>query len=223
MSVIRTTTNGYQFIISEQDIEFVDNKSWFAQGRPGFMYVATIIKEGEKRKIKYLHRLLFNLSDRKVFIDHINHNTLDNRRENLRLSNNRLNQVNKYKKSNCSSKYIGVTKNKYNTWDASIRNNKTRIKLGCFKTEEAAALAYNEASIKINGNHTILNILSKTPEEIKEIEKNQSKRVSKFKGVCKSGKKWGARIWLDNRRVWLGTFQTEQEAFEAVKKIQKNL
>lgn len=223
MSVIRTTTNGYQFIISEQDIEFVDNKSWFAQGRPDFMYVATIIKEGEKRKIKYLHRLLFNLSDRKVFIDHINHNTLDNRRENLRLSNNKLNQVNKYKKPNCSSKYIGVTKNKYNTWNASIRNNKIRIKLGCFKTEEAAALAYNEASIKINGNHAVLNILSKTPEEIKEIEKKQSKRVSKFKGVCKSGKKWGARICLDNRRIWLGTFQTEEEASEAVKKIQKNL
>ena len=223
MSITRTTTNGYQFIISEQDVEFVDSKSWFAQGRPGFMYVATTIRENEKRKIKYLHRLLFNLTDKKVFIDHINHNTLDNTRENLRLSDNRLNQVNRYKKSNCGSKYIGVIKTKYNTWDARIRNNKTRILLGRFKTEEAAALAYNEASLKINGNYAILNVLSKSPEEIREIEKNCSKKTSNFEGVCKAGKKWGARISLDNVRKWLGTFETQEEAAEAVQKIKKNL
>jgi hypothetical protein len=223
MSITRTTTNGYQFIISEQDIEFVDSKSWFAQGRPGFMYVATSIKEDNKFKIKYLHRLLFNLTDRKVFIDHINHNTLDNTRENLRLSNHRLNQTNKHKKPNCGSKYIGVVKTKYNTWDARIRNNRKRINLGIFKTEEAAALAYNEAAKIIHESHAVLNVLSKSPEEIREIEKNFSKRTSNFEGVCKAGKKWGARIFLDNQRKWLGTFETEEKAAEAVQKIKKNL
>jgi hypothetical protein len=162
MSITRTTTNGYQFIISEQDVEFVDSRSWFAQGRPGFMYVATTTKENGKYKIKYLHRLLFNLTDRKVFIDHINHNTLDNTRQNLRLSNNRLNQVNRYKKPNCASKYIGVSKTKNNTWVARIRHNKKRIDIGIFKTEEAAALAYNEMSLKINGDHAVLNVLPNT-------------------------------------------------------------
>lgn len=220
MSITRTTTNGYQFIISEQDVEFIDSKSWFAQGRPGFMYVATTIKENGKYKIKYLHRLLFNLSDGKIFIDHINHDTLDNRRENLRLSDKRLNQVNKYKKPNCSSKYIGVTKTKSNTWQAAIRNNQTKIRLGCFKTEEAAALAYNEASIKINGNHAILNILSKPPEEIKQIEEKLSKkRSSNFKGVYKVGKKWGARIFLNGKRKWIGVFETEEKAAEAIEKF----
>jgi|DEB19_MinimDraft_3_1074340.scaffolds.fasta_scaffold08583_3 hypothetical protein len=222
MNITRTTTNGYQFIISEQDVEFVDSKSWFAQGRPGFMYVATTIKENGKYKIKYLHRLLFNLSDRKVFIDHINHNTLDNTRQNLRLSDKRLNQVNKYKKSNCSSKYIGVTKTKSNTWQVQIRNDKIRIRLGCFKTEEAAALAYNEASLKINGDHATLNVLSKSPEEIKQIEEKLSKkRSSNFKGVCKVGKKWGARIFLDNKRKWIGVFETEEEAAQAIKNLRR--
>ena len=223
MSITRTTTNGYQFIISEQDIEFVDSKSWFAQGRPRFMYVATIIKEGNKRKIKYLHRLLFNLTDRKVFIDHINHNTLDNTRENLRLSNNRLNQANRNKSPNCGSKYIGVVKTKYNTWDSRIRDNRKRILLGRFKTEEAAALAYNEAAKIIHENHAILNVLPKSAEDIREIEKNLSEKDSNFKGVCKSGKKWGARICLDNGRKWLGTFETEEEAAEALKNFKKNL
>lgn len=183
MNLIRTTTNGYQFIISEQDAEFVDSRSWFTQGRPGFRYVATCIKEDNKYKIKYLHRLLFNLSDIKIFVDHINHNTLDNTRENLRLSNNRLNQVNRCKKVNCSSKYIGVSKNKRNTWDAQIRNRTKRIKLGSFKTEEAAALAYNEASIKINGSYAVLNVLPISSEEIKQIEKNQ--RLNKVKSNLK--------------------------------------
>lgn len=227
MSITRTTTNGYQFTISEQDVEFVDSRSWFAQGRPGFMYVAATIKEGNKYKIKYLHRLLFNLTDRKVFIDHVNHNTLDNTRENLRLSTNRLNQTNKHKKSNCSSKYIGVVKRKSNTWTAAIRNNGTRINLGCFKTEEAAALAYNEAAKTIHENHAVLNVLTKSPEEIREIEKKLAKslstKTSKFKGVHKAAKKWGATVRVNGKKKWLGAFETEEQAFEAIKNFKKSI
>ena len=92
MSVIRESTNGYKFLISEQDISFVDSRKWFVQGRSSkFKYVATSIKENGKSKIKYLHRLLFDLNDKKILVDHINHNTLDNTRENLRLSSYRLN------------------------------------------------------------------------------------------------------------------------------------
>lgn len=156
MSITRVTTNGYQFIISKEDADFVDSRSWFAQGRPGFMYVATSIKENGKYKIKYLHRLLFNLSDRKVFVDHINHNTLDNTRSNIRLSDSKNNQYNTKKKDGCSSKYKGVTFEN-NKWRARIRENGKKLHLGCFDSEEAAAQAYNEAALKIAREHALIN------------------------------------------------------------------
>lgn len=59
-----------------------------------------------------------------------------------------------------SSKYKGVSwvKN-INKWMARITlNGKTKC-LGCFETEEEAALAYNKAASEIFGEHAYLNLV----------------------------------------------------------------
>lgn len=156
MAFTRKTTNGYEFLIDESDAEFVDGRSWFAQGRTNFMYVASAFKENGKFKIKYLHRLLLGATGKNVYVDHINHNTLDNRRSNIRLSNAKNNQYNTKKKGGCLSKYKGVTFEN-NKWRARIRKNGKKLHLGSFDIEEDAARAYDAAALKIAGEHALTN------------------------------------------------------------------
>lgn len=77
----------------------------------------------------------------KIIVDHINNNKLDNRVENLQLTNNRHNSSKD--KIGLTSKYIGVNLHKQsNRWRARIMINKKQLSLGYFDTELEASKAY---------------------------------------------------------------------------------
>ena len=67
------------------------------------------------------------------FVDHINHNTLDNRKANLRIVTKSQNQMN--------VNYKGVTKTKSGTYYAHIKINQKMINLGVYVFEEEALFA----------------------------------------------------------------------------------
>lgn len=72
-------------------------------------YIGTINGK-PKYETVYLHRFLLGIIDRKIHIDHENHNMLDNRDENLRVSNHTDNNKNrKSKNSNNKSGYRNVS------------------------------------------------------------------------------------------------------------------
>lgn len=79
-------TNGYVAIVSASDYEWLVKYSWnihFSGGcgrNPGKPYARTNIGG---RKV-YMHRLIIFPDDPSQHVDHFNHQTLDNRRENLR-------------------------------------------------------------------------------------------------------------------------------------------
>jgi len=103
-----------------------------------------------------LHRYLMNAPECKV-VDHINHNTLDNRKENLRLctiSQNCMNSMKHYKSKTSPYKGVVFENNKYY---AQIRFNKNYKRIGTYETAEEAALAYNEAALKYHGEFAYLN------------------------------------------------------------------
>ncbi len=106
---------------------------------------------------RFLHRIIMERMigrrlHSKEFVDHINHDKLDNRRENLRLATHQQNKWNTKKPSSrtdtpFTSKYKGVSLFKKNgRWTASIRINGKSKRLGYFSTEEDAARAYDIAA-----------------------------------------------------------------------------
>lgn len=103
-------------------------------------------KRGEPRTIQ-MHREILHCND-DSFIDHINRNSLDNRKINLRYANTQTNSFNRTKPvMPCTSVYKGVFQRKNDTkWTARIKFNGRHVELGKYILEENAASAYNFAS-----------------------------------------------------------------------------
>lgn len=153
-----TLTKGYQAIIDDEDFERVSQIKWYAQVTRKYVYGAHRWSKSKGGKLLYLHRFILRLESND-FIDHINHNTLDCRKENLRVCNNRQNQWNGItpkKRSAKFSKYRGVTF-EGGKWRVRIRVGKIKKSLGSFDSEIAAAQAYNAEAKIVHGEFANLN------------------------------------------------------------------
>lgn len=78
-------------------------------------------------------------------------------KENCRWATYLIQAMNKPLKTGRASKYRGVTKTKSNKWVASIGYKYNDYRLGTFKTEVDAALAYNKKAIELHGEFACLN------------------------------------------------------------------
>jgi hypothetical protein len=84
-----------------------------------------------------------------LYVDHINNNTLDNRRSNLRICTNSANLRNGRKRSNNTSGNTGVSFVKRDKkWSAVIRVKYKVISLGRYFSFDEAVKARKEAEIK---------------------------------------------------------------------------
>jgi len=93
------------------------------------------------------------------FTDHINHDRLDNRIENLRVATPLQNSWNMLKQNrNCTSKYKGViwVKGK-KKWRAKLTFAGRPIFIGYFDDEKEAARAYDEKAKELFGEFAWLN------------------------------------------------------------------
>lgn len=147
-------------------VDTIDNDlaefKWTLKGSHGINYAKRC---DENRKTLSLHRVIMaRIIGRKLeryeFVDHINHDGLDNRRDNLRISSVAQNSQNRRQPISNSSGYKGVRWHKKDKlWRASISANGKAYHLGSFQTPEIAAQAYNEAAIKYHGEFAYLNII----------------------------------------------------------------
>ena len=105
--------------IDKEYLEKTKEYKWCASLKGSCYYVKTDIREGNKRSTLYLVNLI--LGTKKGYqIDHINGDTLDNRKSNLRFCTQQQNLMNK-------TKALGVSWNKANQqWEAYIGVNNKR-------------------------------------------------------------------------------------------------
>jgi len=109
--------------------------------------------EGKHRAIR-MHQLITGYKE----TDHIDGNGLNNQKNNLRPATRSQNTQNKRKKAGIKSQYKGITfSKKWNKWVANIWENGKQHYLGAYKSEEEAAMAYDQAAKQRFGEYARLN------------------------------------------------------------------
>ena len=148
-------------LIDIEDTELATLYPWHADWRKslGNYYVSyskyISIKDGkQKRETIRLHNLIMGSSKDKV-VDHINHNSLDNRRCNLRLVDKVKNATNRSgRNSNNTSGYRNVSWIKdYKKWVVQLQVNGTNKLLGKFDDVHEAGEFAKEMRDLYYGNY----------------------------------------------------------------------
>lgn len=141
---IISLTKGYEAIVDDEDYHWLCRFSWYANvGRNGEVRPATTFLFGAKTHLIRMHQLILGGLSRRI--DHIDGNTLNNQKSNLRPATHTQNMWNR-KIQKHSSKYKGVCVTKSGQIIGTIRINKLRNHLGTFSTEREAAIAYDKAA-----------------------------------------------------------------------------
>lgn len=149
-------------LVDDEDYEVLNKFSWYGRNEHGYKYAARSImfpREAGKRRVftEKMHRKIMNAKTGQI-VDHINGNTFDNRKNNLRICTREDNTKNRSKNYNNTSGYKGVSFHKnYKRWISYIGVNGKLIHLGWFDDKKEAALAYNEAAKKYFGEFARLN------------------------------------------------------------------
>lgn len=109
--------------------------------------------ENGKRLIIRMARVVANVDDPLIEVDHEDHDTLNNRRTNLRKATHAQNTRNARKHpGNQSSEHKGIYHNaRYKKWQASIQVDGDFRYLGWFDTEQEAVECRNKAALELHG------------------------------------------------------------------------
>lgn len=156
MKYIKLTQNKFT-LVDDEDFDRLNQFKWYWTGR----YVIRNLKlPGNKRTTKSLHREVLNLSKNILLVDHIDRNTLNNQKINLRLVNNLQNNMNRKIQVNNTSGYKGVTFNKkMSKWRGQIYFKNKYIYLGYFHDPKEAAEIYNKTATNLFGQFANLNTI----------------------------------------------------------------
>lgn len=130
-------------LIDLEDVELVKHYKWCLNGN-GYV---------RSNKAGYLHRFLMNPSEDMV-VDHISHNTLDNRKDNLRICTLQQNNWNMNVRDTNTSGHTGVCfDNRRNKWFAQIFVNGKYNFLGYYENKQDAINTRKQAEILYFGEY----------------------------------------------------------------------
>lgn len=98
-----------------------------------------------------LHRFIMRLEDPRLIVDHINGDTMDNRKENLKIITRGENNKNQRKHINNTSGYTGVTYEKQSgLYVSAIQLHNKKLHIGRYDTLEQANIAYRASAKTLN-------------------------------------------------------------------------
>lgn len=145
-------SKGKQTIVDDKLFEFLNEWKWSVDRR-GYAcrsQKANEITDGVRHQI-FLHRVVTECP-KGLEVDHINHDTLDNRLVNLRVCTRGQNARNRVLQKNNSSGFTGVSwSSSRQTWIASIRDGVKQRYLGSSRDPLKAAKLYEKAAKKTYG------------------------------------------------------------------------
>lgn len=148
--------------VSLVDLDYVGDWSWNKKDN-GYAVRAAPGDTKCGRTILRMHREIMsrvigrNLKPSEL-VDHINHDTLDNRRSNLRICTSVQNAHNYEKYGDRTSRYKGVSWNKgKGKWQAEIKFDSSKVYIGRFEDEDYAAAMRDQWCLDLHGEFAVLN------------------------------------------------------------------
>ena len=184
-------------LIDLEDVDKVSGRKWNVLPSRDKLYIYS--KHPQHTK---LHRLILDYYGPKE-IDHINHDTLDNRKANLRIDTRSENA------SNTNAKHIY---RKGNVWMYEIVRYGKRFKRYGFKSYEDAAAGLQEC---------LESVSNRVNELIDQF--NMKAANNPFKGVYQRDGKYQAVYYADKKKHTVGMYATPEEAHKAREEYIRNL
>ena len=136
-------TQGKYALVDDGDFDLLKKHNWYISSH-GYATSTTTPH-------LYMH-ILINKTPKGKITDHINRNTLDNRRKNLRTGDKRLNSINRGIQSNNTSGHRGLSwMPKIKKWETYIWNHNKKIGLGFYKFKKEAISIRKGAELKYHG------------------------------------------------------------------------
>jgi hypothetical protein len=149
-------TKGFMACVDDTDYEWLSAFRWSANiGDGGKVYPIACVAGVNH----YMHRVILGLGKRKDdkrVVDHIDGDTLNNTRANLRICTPSQNAMNSRKPKNSTSRYKGVQVGN-GKWTASINSDRQKFFLGTFDNEVLAAICYNQKARELHKQFAWLN------------------------------------------------------------------
>ena len=153
-------TQGKVTQVDDDVFDYLNQFNWYAEKGYNTYYAARKITINGLKTSTRMHTVILKI-DKGSICDHIDHDGLNNQKSNLRICSHFQNMRNRKSNHNAKSRYLGVSPSGRNNlpWRTFIEINRKSTSLGYFKTEEEAALAYNNTAIKHYKEFANLNIL----------------------------------------------------------------
>ncbi len=154
-------TDGLNTLVDDHPIEYriLNSLTWgIIKVKGQYPYPIHQVRRARKISSIKMHQFIMN-PDNGVMVDHKNRDTLDNRRENLRVVSRSYNCANasKMRRSGSTSKFKGVSVKSNGKYEARITKDGKTKSLGTFANESDAAKAYDDAAREIFGDSALTN------------------------------------------------------------------
>jgi hypothetical protein len=156
-------TNGDVALVDDDCVTLLEGYKWNCAVKKlkhgESKYASAYVKNGDEWDHLLMHRIIVGAT-KGVIVDHVDGNGINNHRYNLRIATHTQNMRNRQVTPGFTSVYKGVWWNKRDrVWQACIKCDGRTIHLGSFRTQEQAAVSYNEAARKYHGDFSLLNNL----------------------------------------------------------------
>lgn len=188
----------HEVLVDDEDYEKLINYNWCVN-KAGYAVRHKLKSDfNHNSSIIYMHRCILNIENTIEYVDHINGNKLDNRKENLRVCTDHKNKMNRAVNARVRANdvgYKGVYLDERNgRFVAKITYNSKAHHIGVFDCEKIAAKAYDQKAREFFGEFACLNFPSEENDVLYEKFNGKNEKTGLYGIYIKNSGKYEAYV-----------------------------